>query len=176
MNFIWFEHCLCELYWNLSKNNPTFPDNNVPFQSKNFLVAPENTKTALTLINHLMVSSLAQSHQTSSPQLLYQTSLFYNMYTTITLPQSPSIRLQHVLRYYVFTGSQFFEDLKKKLAVDFYRFCVMGFLIPTTTANDLRLRRIFYPRFYPLQLFSYRILNNSLPVLSLQVPLQLPRA
>ena len=24
-----------------------------------------------------------------------------------------------------------------------------------TTANDLRLRRIFYPRFYPLHLFSY---------------------
>jgi len=60
-----------------------------------------------------MVSSLAQSHQTNSPQLLYQTSLFY-MYTTITLPQSQSIRLQHVLRYDVFTGSQFFEDLKKK--------------------------------------------------------------
>ena len=60
-----------------------------------------------------MVSSLAQSHQTNSPQLLYQTSLFYNMNTTITLPQSQSIRLQHVLRYNVFTGSQFFEDLKK---------------------------------------------------------------
>ena len=30
-----------------------------------------------------------------------------------------------------------------------------GFFIPATTANDLRLRRIFYPRFYPLHLFSY---------------------
>ena len=29
-----------------------------------------------------------------------------------------------------------------------------GFFIPATTANDLRLRRIFYPRFYPLHLFS----------------------
>ena len=29
------------------------------------------------------------------------------------------------------------------------------FFIPTTTANDLRLRRIFYPRFHPLHLFSY---------------------
>ena len=28
------------------------------------------------------------------------------------------------------------------------------FFIPTTTANDIRLRRIFYPRFYPLHLFS----------------------
>ena len=28
------------------------------------------------------------------------------------------------------------------------------FSIPATTANDLRLRRIFYPRFYPLHLFS----------------------
>jgi len=26
---------------------------------------------------------------------------------------------------------------------------------PATTANDRRLRRIFYPRFYPLHLFSY---------------------
>ena len=30
-----------------------------------------------------------------------------------------------------------------------------GFFIPATTANDLRLRRIFYPRFYPLHLISY---------------------
>ena len=30
-----------------------------------------------------------------------------------------------------------------------------GFFIPATTANDLRLRRIFYPRFYPLHLFYY---------------------
>ena len=29
------------------------------------------------------------------------------------------------------------------------------FFIPATTANDLRLQRIFYPRFYPLHLFSY---------------------
>ena len=34
-----------------------------------------------------------------------------------------------------------------------------GFFIPATTANDLRLRRIFYPRFYQLHLFSY--LNSS---------------
>ena len=30
-----------------------------------------------------------------------------------------------------------------------------GFFIPATTANDLWLRRIFYPRFHPLHLFSY---------------------
>ena len=29
------------------------------------------------------------------------------------------------------------------------------FFIPATTANDLWLRRIFYPRFFPLHLFSY---------------------
>ena len=29
------------------------------------------------------------------------------------------------------------------------------FFIPATTTNDLRLRRSFYCRFYPLQLFSY---------------------
>ena len=43
----------------------------------------------------------------------------------------------------------------------FYRLTFVGFawsfvfFIPATTANDLRLRRIFYPRFYPLHLFSY---------------------
>ena len=31
----------------------------------------------------------------------------------------------------------------------------IGFFIPATTANDLRLWRIFYPRFYPFHLFSY---------------------
>ena len=42
------------------------------------------------------------------------------------------------------------------LASDFCRFCVVSrFFIPVTTANDIRLRRIFYPRFYPLHLFSY---------------------
>ena len=43
------------------------------------------------------------------------------------------------------------------LALVFYRFCVVirFFPIPATTANDLRLRRIFYPRFYQLHLFSY---------------------
>ena len=30
-----------------------------------------------------------------------------------------------------------------------------GFFIPATTVNDLRPQRIFYPRFYPLHLFSY---------------------
>ena len=30
-----------------------------------------------------------------------------------------------------------------------------GFFIPATTVNDLRLRRIYYPRFYPLHLFSH---------------------
>jgi len=38
------------------------------------------------------------------------------------------------------------------LAFDFWSFV---FFIPATTANDPRLRRIFYSRFYPLHLFSY---------------------
>ena len=46
--------------------------------------------------------------------------------------------------------------LFKFLAFDFCRFCmVIRFFIPATTANDLRLRGIFYPRFYPLHSFSY---------------------
>ena len=36
------------------------------------------------------------------------------------------------------------------LAFDFCRF-----FIPATTANDLWLRRIFFPRFYPLHFFPY---------------------
>ena len=42
------------------------------------------------------------------------------------------------------------------LAFDFCRFCVViRFFIPATTANELRLQRIFYLRFYPLHFFSY---------------------
>ena len=42
------------------------------------------------------------------------------------------------------------------LAFDFCRFCVViQFFHPATTVNDFRLRMIFYPRFYPLHLFSY---------------------
>ena len=40
-----------------------------------------------------------------------------------------------------------------------FDFCHSGFFfIPATTANDLRLWSIFYPRFYPLHLFSYLFL------------------
>ena len=42
------------------------------------------------------------------------------------------------------------------LPFDFCRFCVViRFFIPATMANELRLQRIFFPRFYPLHLFSY---------------------
>ena len=43
------------------------------------------------------------------------------------------------------------------VAFNFCRFCVViwVFFIPATTANDLRLPRIFDTRFYPLHLFSY---------------------
>ena len=44
------------------------------------------------------------------------------------------------------------------LSLDFCRFCVVShFFIPATTANDLRLRSIFYPRFYPLHFFPHLI-------------------
>jgi len=36
-----------------------------------------------------------------------------------------------------------------------------GYFIPVTTVNDLRLRRIFYPRFYPLHLFPFLILEKE---------------
>ena len=45
------------------------------------------------------------------------------------------------------------------LAFDFCRFCVViRFFIP---ANDLRLRKIFYPRFYPLHYFLILILEKA---------------
>ena len=64
------------------------------------------------------------------------------------------------------------------LAFDWCRFCGSAwsfgfFLIPATTANDLRLRNIFYPRYYPLHLCSYlnsweraRIFPFDCPVLN----------
>ena len=42
------------------------------------------------------------------------------------------------------------------LAFDFCRVCVViRFFHPRHTANELRLRWIFYTRSYPLHLFSY---------------------
>ena len=47
------------------------------------------------------------------------------------------------------------------LAFDFCWFCVaIRFFIPATMANDLPLRRIFYPRFYPLHFLSL-LLNKG---------------
>ena len=36
-----------------------------------------------------------------------------------------------------------------------------GFFIPATTANDLQLRKIFYPRSYPLHYFLILILEKE---------------
>ena len=41
------------------------------------------------------------------------------------------------------------------------RVVIRVFFIPATTANDLRLRRIFYPRFNPLHLFPILILEKE---------------
>ena len=55
-------------------------------------------------------------------------------------------------------------NLKKILAFDF---CQVGsawlfsFFTPATTANDLRLRKDFYPRFYPLHYFLILILEKE---------------
>ena len=48
----------------------------------------------------------------------------------------------------------------------------LGFFIPATTANDLRLRRIFYPRFYPLLLCSCLIFITIEWWLPLLLPIQ----
>ena len=61
-----------------------------------------------------------------------------------------------------FTLNDFF------LAFDFCQFCVViRLFIPATTANDLRLRRIFYPKFYPLHIFSYLNSWEKEPVFSI---------
>ena len=51
--------------------------------------------------------------------------------------------------YYLFFYNFFSDRLFVSSAWSFV------FFIPATTANDLRLRRIFYPIFYPLHLLSY---------------------
>ena len=53
------------------------------------------------------------------------------------------------------------------LTFDFCQFCVViRFFIPATTANDLQLRKHFYPRSYPLHFCPILILKKE-PVLSL---------
>jgi len=48
------------------------------------------------------------------------------------------------------------------LAFAFCRFCkVICFFIRATTANDLRLWKIFYPRYYPLHFFPILILQKE---------------
>ena len=46
----------------------------------------------------------------------------------------------------------------------FIYFLAFDFSIPATTVNDLRLRRIFYPRFYPLQFVSYLISTEKVSI------------
>ena len=77
-----------------------------------------------------------------------QTFLFRNMSRGESeRVQSATIFLNSVEGVFLFFVS---------LAFDFCRFCmVIRFFIPATMVNDLRLRRIFYPRLYPLHLFSY---------------------
>ena len=50
------------------------------------------------------------------------------------------------------------SEMNKKIERSTFVGSVRGhsvFFHPPTTANELRLRRIFYLRFYPLHLFSY---------------------
>ena len=67
-------------------------------------------------------------------------------------PESPTFRQLIPIRFCYHCAGFFIYIYFYFLAFDFCRFCVV---IPATTANDLRLRRIFYPRLYPLHLFSY---------------------
>ena len=71
-----------------------------------------------------------------------------------------SVLGEHGMNKYIILTFIFHNCLIKDfwvfLPFDICRFCVViRFFHPATTANDLRLQRIFYPRFYPLHLFSY---------------------
>ena len=64
-------------------------------------------------------------------------------YNQISWPLLETCNFSHLIFYFIFPST-----------------CVgsawsFGFFIPATAANDLRLRRMFYPRLYPLHLFSY---------------------
>jgi len=90
--------------------------------------------------------SRSQQHLLNYAQLL-KTWYFKDWYYACTKNSAKELVWPHKTGYRV---------IGILLAFDFCRFCVViRFFIPATTANDLRLRRIFYPRFYPLHLFSY---------------------
>ena len=78
--------------------------------------------------------------------------------------QTPSCFIVHLCHLCWFCVQCFTVQVKQAIEMLVFYFGVpllsvlpghSGFFIPATTANDLRLRRIFYPRLYPLQLFSY---------------------
>ena len=72
--------------------------------------------------------------------------------------------VRHVWLWLLMITSNRHRDLRHHFYFYFYFFkrstfvgsaWSFGFFIPATTANDLRLRRIFHPRCYPSHLFSY---------------------
>ena len=79
-------------------------------------------------------------------QNFFPNSLFsnYAWWPLISFIDIYSIVQTNVFRFYFFWLSTFVGSAWS-----------FGFFIPATTANDLRLRRIFHHRFYPLHLFSY---------------------
>ena len=66
------------------------------------------------------------------------------------------VKVQTRMALFVLSGFVLF------LVFDFCRFCVIiRICMPATTANALRLRRIFYPRFYPLHFCPILILQKE---------------
>ena len=78
--------------------------------------------------------------------------------------QTPSCFIVHLCHLCWFCVQCFTVQVKQAIEMLVFYFGVpllsvlpghSGVFIPATTANDLRFRRIFYPRLYLLQLFSY---------------------
>ena len=93
-------------------------------------------------------------HDRSLNMKMIKNMIFKERFFNIFLFCHPSSLQGHVIISLVIYITTF--DLFLILSFDFCRFWVVfDFFIHATTANELRLRRIFYPRCYPLYLFSY---------------------
>ena len=96
--------------------------------------------------------------------------LYYNVIYKTRLPQGrgnmPTFVLLHTQHIYnIIVETHACQSLTSHTQSQYHYFFQLstffgsawsfGCFIPAATANDLRLRRIFYPRLYPLHLFSY---------------------
>ena len=88
------------------------------------------------------------THEYTDAHCFLYTIMWYRLFAGMCLEwvlEERSLQSQHSFFVFLFFSVRLLSVLRGH----------SFFFIPATTANDLRLRRIFYPRFYPLHLFSY---------------------